>query len=86
MTVCALKVADSARKRILAAGGTVMTLDELALKAPTGKLFILGNNTVLLRGPKSREALRHFGAAPGTKNSHTKAYTRNRNSEVARGR
>ena len=36
MTVCALKVADSARKRILAAGGTVMTLDQLALKAPTG--------------------------------------------------
>jgi len=27
MTVCCLKIAESARKRILAAGGQVMTLD-----------------------------------------------------------
>lgn len=27
MTVCALKITDSARKRILAAGGEVMTFD-----------------------------------------------------------
>jgi large subunit ribosomal protein L18e len=36
MTVCALKVTEGARKRILAAGGQVMTFDQLALKAPNG--------------------------------------------------
>jgi large subunit ribosomal protein L18e len=80
MTVCALKVAESARKRILAAGGEVMTFDQLALRSPNG------TNTVTLRGPKSREALRHFGPAPGTPGSHTKPYTRTRHSEIARGR
>lgn len=84
--MCCLKIAESARKRILAAGGNVLTFDQLALKAPTGNYFELGANTVLFRGPKSREALRHFGKAPGTKGSHTKPYTRTRNSEIARGR
>jgi len=45
-----------------------MTLDQLVMKAPTG------HGTLLLRGPKSRESLRHFGRAPGTKHSHTKPY------------
>jgi len=48
--------------------------------------FKSGTDTVLLRGCKSREALRHFGKAPGTKGSHTKPYTRTRKSEIARGR
>ena len=57
--ICALKFSEAARKRIVANGGKCMTFDELAIKAPTGK------DTLLLRGPKSREALRHFGLAPG---------------------
>ena len=42
----------------------------------------------MLRGPKSREALRHFGPAPGTKGSHTQPYTsgKSHNIERARGR
>lgn len=81
MSVCALRVTEEARRRIVAAGGEVITLDQLALRSPRGKLsifLIVGTNTVTLRGPKSREALRHFGKAAGTKGSHTKAYTRNR--------
>ena len=39
MTICCLKIAESARKRILAAGGNVMTFDQLALKAPTGTFY-----------------------------------------------
>lgn len=36
-----------------------MTLDQLALRAPTGA------NTLLLRGPKNaREAVKHFGFGP----------------------
>ena len=64
------------------AGGKVYTFDELALLAPTG------SNCVLLRGPKSREALKHFGLAPGVPHSHTKPYTRSkgRKFEKARGR
>lgn len=31
---------------------------------------------MLLRGPKDREAKRHFGPAPGTRRSHAKPYVR----------
>lgn len=44
---------------------------------------------VLLRGPKnSREAVKHFGPAPGVPHSHTKPYIRakGRKFERARGR
>lgn len=42
------------------AGGECLTFDQLALLAPTGA------NTILLRGPKNaREAVKHFGRAPG---------------------
>jgi len=39
LTVCALKVTETARKRILAAGGKILTFDELSLKCPTGIFF-----------------------------------------------
>lgn len=44
---------------------------------------------VLLRGsPKAREAVKHFGPAPGVPHSHTKPYVRSkgRKFEKARGR
>merc|ERR1711970_158232 len=83
LTVCALHVTARARSRILKAGGSIITLDQLALKAPKGE------NTVLLQGPrKAREVYRHFGKAPGTTHSHTKPYVRakGRKFERARGR
>ena len=82
LKVCALGCTETARERITAAGGEVMTFDQLALAAPTG------TGTVLLRGPKShREAVRHFGAA-GTPGGHAKPYVRSegRKFEKARGR
>jgi large subunit ribosomal protein L18e len=81
--VAALRFTETARARILKAGGECLTFDELALKAPTGA------NTVLLRGPKNaREAVKHFGRAPGVPHSHTKPYVRSkgRKFEKARGR
>ena len=51
ITLCALRVTETARARILKAGGEIITFDQLALRAPTG------SKTVLLQGPrKSREA------------------------------
>merc|ERR1712198_105219 len=44
MTLVALHVSEKARERILKAGGEVLTFDQLALRAPTGK------NTILLQG------------------------------------
>jgi len=83
LTVCALRFTTAAHTRIVNAGGSVMTFDQLALKAPTGA------NTVLLRGPRnSREAVSHFGA-PGVPGSHAKPYTsgkKGRKNEAARGR
>lgn len=58
-TVAALRFTATARARIAAAGGEAITLDQLALRAPTG------SNTLILRGPKnSREAFKHFGFGP----------------------
>ena len=81
LTVAALRVTEAARARILNAGGEILTFDQLALRAPTGK------GTVLLRGPKSREAIKHFGA-PGVPGSSAKPYVRSkgRKFERARGR
>ena len=42
--VCALRVTEGARGRILKAGGELMTFDQLALKAPRGQ------QTVMLQG------------------------------------
>ncbi|KAJ6794227.1 60S ribosomal protein L18-2-like [Iris pallida] len=83
LKVAALRFTETARARILKAGGECLTFDQLALRAP------LGQNTVLLRGPKNaREAVRHFGPAPGVPHSHTKPYVRSkgRKFEKARGR
>ncbi|GAA6220598.1 60S ribosomal protein L18 [Lates japonicus] len=83
LKICALRVTDGARRRILKAGGQVMTFDQLALASPKGQ------GTVLLSGPrKGREVYRHFGKAPGTPHSHTKPYVRSkgRKFERARGR
>ncbi|CEO99265.1 Large ribosomal subunit protein uL15/eL18 domain-containing protein [Plasmodiophora brassicae] len=82
LKVCALRVTESARARLVKANAEILTFDQLALRAPTG------SNTVLLRGRKShREAVKHFGA-PGTKHSHAKPYVRSkgRKFERARGR
>ncbi|MBN3299250.1 RL18 protein, partial [Amia calva] len=83
LKVCALRFAEGARRRILKAGGQVMTFDQLALATPKGQ------GTVLLSGPrKGRQVYRHFGKAPGTPHSHTKPYIRSkgRKFERARGR
>ena len=59
LSIAALRFTSTARARILASGGETLTLDQLALRAPTG------SNTLLLRGPKnSREAFKHFGFGP----------------------
>lgn len=59
VTVAALRFTATARARIIAAGGEAITLDQLALRAPTGR------NTLILRGPKNnREAVKHFGFGP----------------------
>ncbi|KAF9468788.1 ribosomal protein L18e/L15P [Collybia nuda] len=80
LTVAALRFTRAAKERILNAGGEALTLDQLALRSPTG------TNTVLLRGVKnSREANKHFGMGP---HKHKKPYTisKGRKFEQARGR
>jgi len=87
LTVCALKFTETARARILQAGGRVMTFDQLAIEAPKGA------NCVLLRGPKmARAAVAHFGHRSTPQSVHThenvKPYVRSkgRKFEKARGR
>jgi len=86
LKVCALRFTAGARARIVKAGGECMTFDQLALAAPKG------SGTVLLRGSKNREALKHFGHRATVKKPHThdnvKPYvrTKGRKFERARGR
>lgn len=59
LSIAALRFTATARARILAAGGECLTIDQLAMRSPTGA------NTLLLRGPKNaREAVKHFGFGP----------------------
>ncbi|MFN9910304.1 MAG: hypothetical protein ACK56F_30030, partial [bacterium] len=62
-----------------AAGGQAYTFDQLAQLAPTGQ------NVLLLRGPRDREAKRHFGLAPGQKGSHTAPRVRAEGRKFERG-
>ena len=82
MKVCALKFTEKARERITAAKGKCITFDQLALNRPKGE------NVILLRGTRDREAKKHFGKAPGLPDSNTKPYVRSkgRKFERARGR
>lgn len=80
LSIAALRFTATARARILAAGGETLTLDQLALRAPTG------SNTLLLRGPKNaREAVKHFGMGPH-KNKKPYVQSKGRKFERARGR
>ncbi|EJD00977.1 60S ribosomal protein L18 [Fomitiporia mediterranea MF3/22] len=80
VSVAALRFTRSAKERILNAGGEVLTLDQLALRAPTG------SNTILLRGKRnSREAVKHFGMGPHT-NKKPFTTSKGRKFERARGR
>merc|ERR1712224_698751 len=72
MTIAALRFTETARARIVKAGGKCLTLDQLIMTTPTG------TNTLLLRGSKDREAKRYFGRAPGLPGSHTKPYVRSK--------
>merc|ERR1719252_403541 len=83
MRVCALKFTETARARIVKAGGECLTFDQLALQAP------LGQGTVLLRSPqKARTAQKYMGKAPGVPNSDPRPRIRStgRKFEMARGR
>ena len=61
-----MRFTEGARKRILEAGGLATTFDQLAINRPTGE------NVILLRGTRSREATKHFGPAPGVPGSTAK--------------
>ena len=76
MSIAALRVTKTARERIEKSGGEVITLDQLALRAPKG------SNTLLLRGKRnSREAVKHFGFGP---HKHKKPYLRSYHHKLER--
>ncbi|CAN6600765.1 large ribosomal subunit protein eL18B [Trichomonascus vanleenenianus] len=79
-SVAALRFTESARARILKAGGETITLDQLAKRSPKGE------NTLIIRGPRnSREAVRHFGMGPH-KHKAPRIQSKGRKFERARGR
>ena len=74
LSVAALRFTAAAKERILKAGGETLTLDQLAIRAPTG------SNTILLRGKRNtREAVKHFGMGP---HKHKKPYTTSKGRKV----
>ncbi|KAI0069106.1 60S ribosomal protein L18-B [Artomyces pyxidatus] len=80
LSIAALRFTQGAKERIIKAGGEAITLDQLALRAPTG------SNTVLLRGKRTaRESVKHFGMGPH-KNKKPYTISKGRKFERARGR
>ncbi|KAJ7859158.1 hypothetical protein B0H14DRAFT_2351276, partial [Mycena olivaceomarginata] len=80
LIIAALCFTRAAKERILNAGGEALTLDQLALRAPTGA------NTALLCGKKTaQEANKHFGMGPG-KNKKPYTISKGRKFEPGRGR
>merc|ERR1719228_1734899 len=78
LSICALRFSQSARNRILKAGGECLTFDQLALRAPTG------TGTLLLMGRRNaRKARKYFGAA-GEKATHTRPYVRSKGRKFER--
>lgn len=78
LSIAALRFTNTARARIEAAGGEALTLDQLAMRAPTG------SNTVLIRGPKNaRESVKHFGFGP---HKHKKPFVRSKGRKFEKGR
>ena len=49
-------------------------------------VFAIGAGTLLLRGPKDREAKKHFGAPPGVPGSHTKPFVRSKGRKFEQGK
>jgi len=82
LKVCALNFTEAARARIIKAGGTIYTFDQLAIQRPKG------TNTILFRGPRSRREVVKRRGIPGRKHSHVKPKVRSvgRKYERARGR
>ncbi|KAH0482430.1 MAG: uncharacterized protein KVP18_001418 [Porospora cf. gigantea A] len=62
LSVCAMRVSEACRARIVKSGGEVLTFDQLAERDPKGE------RCVLLRGPATRKQNKHFGKAPVCKN------------------
>merc|ERR1711937_850382 len=86
MAVIVGTVTETARARVLAAGGEIITFDQLAQLYPTG------SNCMLLRGPRfAREAVRHWaghrgGATGAAGNPAPYVRSKGRKFEKARGR
>ena len=80
LKVCALKFTEKARERITAAKGKCITFDQLAINRPNGE------NVILLRGTRDREAKKHFGKAPRLPGSTTKPYVRSKGRKFERAR
>merc|ERR1711970_960104 len=86
MKICALRVTESARARIVDNGGEIITFDQLAQLYPTG------SGCVLLRGPRfARESVRHWaghrgGATGAAGNAAPYVRSKGRKFEKARGK
>ncbi|KJK61556.1 hypothetical protein P875_00042212 [Aspergillus parasiticus SU-1] len=76
LSVAALRFTATARARIEKAGGETLTLDQLALRAPTGA------NTLLLRGPKNAREAKPYVRSKGRKFEKARGRRRSRGFKV----
>ncbi|GLB20196.1 60S ribosomal protein L18 [Aspergillus tubingensis] len=76
LSIAALRFTATARARIEKAGGETLTLDQLALRAPTGA------NTLLLRGPKNAREAKPYVRSKGRKFERARGRRRSRGFKV----
>jgi hypothetical protein len=75
MKICALKFSKKSRERITTAKGKCITFNQIAINTSKGE------NAILLRVTRDKEAKKHFCKAP-----NTKPYVRSKGRKLKRGR
>ncbi|THY20900.1 ribosomal protein L18e [Aureobasidium pullulans] len=76
LSIAALRYTNTARARIVAAGGEALTIDQLAMRAPTGA------NTLLLRGPKNAREAKPYVESKGRKFERARGRRRSKGFKV----
>ena len=84
MTIYALQLSERERAQVLGAGGGFLKFEYLALRRPTG------TDILLLRGPRNRDLIDHFGHTTSVNNPHShagvKTYVRSNGRRLERSR
>merc|ERR1740117_1939870 len=83
MTVCALAFTETARKRIVGAGGECLTFDQLALRAPKAREALAHfGHRVTVNNPHTHDGVKPYVRSNGRKFERARGRRRSRGFKV----